>query len=89
MADGTSDRVTAIQLNMDSVTIMYLSSVECFLVNESYSSMLWVCREKKLTKLRRVMVNEVPYANYGDPEEHYVLTLDNAKKILAIHQRMR
>lgn len=32
----------------------------------------------------------VKYASYNfDPNEHYVLTLDNAKKILAIHQRLR
>ena len=44
----------------------------------------------RAAKLRRVIVNTVGYASYDhDPNEHYVLTMDNAKKILAIHQRMR
>ena len=45
------------------------------------------------------MVNKIIYKHDGvevkvfdetyDPDPNYVLTLDNAKKILAIHQRLR
>lgn len=29
------------------------------------------------------------FDDFDDPDEDYVLTMDNAKKILAIHQRLR
>jgi len=32
---------------------------------------------------------EEMFANHDDPDPNYVLTMDNAKKILAIHQRLR
>ena len=45
------------------------------------------------------MVNKIIYKHEGvevkafdemyDPDPNYVLTMDNAKKILAIHQRLR
>ena len=33
--------------------------------------------------------NEPTFADNDDPDPNYVLTMDNAKKILAIHQRLR
>lgn len=57
-----------------------------------------------LKKLRDIMVQtvlykrkveggedaEVPmFTNDDDPDTNYALTMDNAKKILAIHQRLR
>lgn len=37
-----------------------------------------------------VIRTEQPYFDHkDDPDENYALTMDNAKKILAIHQRLR
>ena len=52
-------------------------------------------RVEKLKKLRNVMTEDVQpkgsdmFAKGDDPDPNYVLTMDNAKKILAIHQRLR
>ena len=62
-------------------------------------------RQAQLQKLRSVMVKthklykeganpgdaktEVSMFGADDPDPNYVLTMDNAKKILAIHQRLR
>lgn len=56
-------------------------------------------RPDQLKKLRNVMVknNTVMHEGYPldlftgtpDPDKTYVITLDNAKKLLAIHQRLR
>lgn len=56
-------------------------------------------RNKQLKKLRSVMVknNTVVrdgqfvdlFAETRDPDPSYIITLDNAKKMLAIHQRLR
>lgn len=65
--------------------------LELFHIKQETSSDNISCfRAMQLEKLRRVMVKDVTYAKYTvDPNEHYVLTMDNAKKILAIHQRLR
>lgn len=34
-------------------------------------------------------VEEPMFVDHDDPDPNYVLTMDNAKKILAIHQRLR
>jgi len=34
-------------------------------------------------------VEQPMFGNHDDPDPNYVLTMDNAKKILAIHQRLR
>lgn len=34
-------------------------------------------------------IDEPMFAENDDPDPNYVLTMDNAKKILAIHQRLR
>lgn len=59
---------------------------------------------EQLKKLRGVMVktvimsrpdeeqqrvDEPMFVDQDDPDPNYVLTMDNAKKILAIHQRLR
>ena len=36
-----------------------------------------------------VRVEEPMFVDDDDPDPNYVLTMDNAKKILAIHQRLR
>ena len=51
-------------------------------------------RPLQLKKLRDIMTkNVVPpdgmFAEDDDPDKLYHLTMDNAKKILAIHQRLR
>ena len=37
---------------------------------------------------KSIVVEEAMFKN-DDPDPNYVLTMDNAKKILAIHQRLR
>ena len=37
----------------------------------------------------RAMQEEPMFVDGDDPDQNYVLTMDNAKKILAIHQRLR
>lgn len=34
-------------------------------------------------------MEQVVFSDQDDPDPNYVLTMDNAKKILAIHQRLR
>jgi len=47
-------------------------------------------RETLLLKLRRAIATHVPpYQFNKDPDKDYVLTTDNAKKMLAIYQRLR
>ncbi|XP_067940322.1 E3 ubiquitin-protein ligase rnf213-alpha-like [Watersipora subatra] len=58
-------------------------------------------RVKQLKKLRSIMAKNVVlrkavakkstqmFSDTDDPDPNYVLTMDNAKKILAIHQRLR
>ena len=42
-------------------------------------------KEDWITKLQAV----IGFSQFNDPDEHYVLTLDNVMKILAIHMRFR
>ena len=37
----------------------------------------------------RAQQEELTFVDDDDPDPNYVLTMDNAKKILAIHQRLR
>ena len=46
--------------------------------------------EKKTSKNAKAASASTPvFADGDDPDDKYVLTMDNAKKILAIHQRLR
>ena len=52
------------------------------------------CRPLQLKKLRDIMTKNVTpgtgmFSKEDDPDPLYHLTMDNAKKILAIHQRLR
>ena len=62
-------------------------------------------RQAQLQKLRSIVVRDIQlytsssrggyktkvqmFAQGDDPDPNYVLTMDNAKKLLAIHQRLR
>lgn len=45
--------------------------------------------EPQVVKGKKMFVEKPMFVDGDDPDQNYVLTMDNAKKIIAIHQRLR